>query len=129
MWIQSVPAALGCVWALAYYWRRRHAWDWLKQGGMLMVVSIFLAPYCFLYDQALVIPGLLQGVYRTRSKSLLVILALANIAIEAEPAAGVVIHSALYLWTAPFWLVWYVLAMLTGKKSAAEPEQVAVVRV
>jgi len=103
--------------------------DWLKQGGMLMVVSIFLAPYCFLYDQALVIPGLLQGVYRTRSKSLLVILALANIAIEAEPAAGVVIHSALYLWTAPFWLVWYVLAMLTGKKSAAEPEQVAVVRV
>jgi len=121
MWIQSVPPALGCIWALGYYWCRRSSWDWLKEGELLMVVSIFLAPYCFLYDQALVIPGLLQGVYHTRSKALLVILALANVAIQAEPVAGVALHSPLYLWTALFWLAWYLLAMRFGKVIAAEP--------
>ena len=49
---------------------------------MLMVVSIFPASHCFIYDQGLVIPGLLQGAYLTRSRTLLVILALSSIVVE-----------------------------------------------
>jgi hypothetical protein len=59
-------------------------------------------------------------VYHTRSRTLLVVLALASIAIEAELMAGVVIHSAQFLWTAPFWLTWYLLAMHFGKKEPAD---------
>jgi len=127
MWIQSVPPALACAWALTYYWRRRHTWDWLQEGGMLMVVSIFAAPYCFLYDQGLVIPGLLHGAYRTRSRTLLVLLCLSSIVVEAELISGVTIHSAQYLWTAPVWLAWYLLAMGFKRKSSAEPELTAVI--
>jgi hypothetical protein len=123
MWIQSVPPALACLWAIRYYWQKRNSWDWLSEGGLLMLASIFLAPYCFLYDQGLVIPGLLLGVYHTRSRTLLVVLALASIAIEAELMAGVVIHSAQFLWTAPFWLTWYLLAMHFGKTLRTEPIQ------
>jgi hypothetical protein len=127
MWIQSVPPALACMWALGYYWRRRHAWDWLKEGGLLMVVSILLAPYCFLYDQGLVIPGLLQGVYRTGSRTLLILLALASIVIEGELMSGVVIHSTQFLWPAAAWLAWYLAAMRFAKKYSAEPEQNAAI--
>ena len=49
---------------------------------MLMVASIFAAPYCFIDDQGLVIRGLLQGAYLTRSRTLLVILALSSIVVE-----------------------------------------------
>src|ERR1035441_7815678 len=45
LWLQYLPPVLGCIWALSYYWPRRNGWDWLKQGGLLMVVSIFMAPY------------------------------------------------------------------------------------
>jgi hypothetical protein len=96
-----VAPAIACSWALTYYWCHRHAWDWLKEGGMLMVVSIFAAPYCFFYDQGLVIPGLLQGAYLTKSRTLLVILALSSIVVEGELISAVKIHSAQFLWTAP----------------------------
>jgi hypothetical protein len=110
MWLQYLPPVLGCVWALAYYWPRRHAWDWMKQGGLLMVVSIFLAPYCWLFDQALAVPALVQGALVTRSRSLLVFLALASVVVEVELIGGVSILSVFYLWTAPAWLAWYLIA-------------------
>jgi hypothetical protein len=124
-WIQYVAPAIACSWALIYYWHRRHAWDWLKEGGMLMVVSIFAAPYCFLYDQGLVIPGLLYGAYLTRSKTLLVILALSSIVVEGELISAVKIHSAQFLWTAATWLVWYLLAVRFKKTSVEEPQKTA----
>jgi hypothetical protein len=110
MWVEYLPVALGCAWALGYYWPRRSAWDWRKDGSLLMLVSLFLAPYCWLYDQGLAIPALLQGAYRTHSQSLLTALALASVAIEIELVCGIKIPSAHYLWAATAWLVWYLLA-------------------
>jgi len=118
MWLQYMPAALGCLWALAYFWTRRHNWDWMKDGSLLMLVSIFSAPYCWLYDQPLAIPALLQGAYLTRSKVLLVVLAFASLLIEIELIGGVDILSPFYLWTAPVWLAWYLLAVAFKKKRA-----------
>ena len=113
MWLQYLAPVLGCIWALSYYWPRRHGWDWLKQGGLLMVVSIFMAPYCWLFDQALAVPALVQGALVTRSRSLLVVLALASVLVEVELIGGVSILSAFYLWTAPAWLAWYLFASAT----------------
>jgi hypothetical protein len=109
-WIQYLLPALGCAWALAYFWKRRQSWDWLMDGGLVMVVSILAAPYCWLFDQALVVPALLCGAYVTRSRVLLVLLALASLAIEVGMVLGVKLPSALYLWTAPAWLAWYLFA-------------------
>jgi hypothetical protein len=119
-WLQYLPVTLGCVWALGYFWRRRRTWDWLKDGSPLMLVSIFLAPYCWLFDQALAIPALLQGAYLTRSRVLVAVLAFASIFMEAESACGVKLPSAFYLWTAPAWLAWYLLACASSGKARTD---------
>ncbi len=113
-WLQYLPAALGCIWAVVYYWRRRAAWDWKTNGSLLMLVSLLTAPYSWIYDQCLLVPALLDGVYTTRRRSLLLILALAVFAMDIEMICGVRVVSLLYLWTAPAWLVWYLIARSRG---------------
>ncbi|MDR3774117.1 MAG: glycosyltransferase family 87 protein [Terracidiphilus sp.] len=124
MVLQSLLPALGCGWALVYFWKRRHGWDWVRDGGLLVLVSILCAPYCWVFDQAVAIPALLAGAYRCRMRGLLVILALASVAIEAGLVSGVKLPSPLYLWTAPMWLAWYLLAMASVRM--AESAETAV---
>jgi Glycosyltransferase family 87 len=111
VWLPYLPAALGCVWALAYFRKHRDDWDWMEHGSPLMLVSVLVAPYTWLTDQAILIPALLHGAYLTRSRSTLAILALASAVIEVEALRGVpLLHSIFYLWTAPAWLAWYLCA-------------------
>ncbi len=109
--LQYIPVAIGCVWALGYYWKKRHTWDWVRDSGPLTLVSVMVAPYSWITDQALVIPAIVSGAIRTRSQILLMLMAAASIVIEAELLSGVPLPSNLYLWTAPAWLVWYLLAL------------------
>jgi len=30
LWLQCLPAAVGCFWALAYFLKHRDDWDWLE---------------------------------------------------------------------------------------------------
>ena len=120
-WLQYVPSAIGCAWALGYFWPRRQRWDWMKDGSLLMLVSLFLAPYCWLFDQALAIPALLQGVYLTRSRILIAVLAFASVLLEVEAASGFKLPSAFHLWTAPAWLAWYLVARATARKTVGAP--------
>ena len=119
-WLQYLPVALCCVWALVYFWRRRAAWDWKTHGSLLMLVSLVAAPYCWFYDQCLAIPALLEGAYATRSRNLLTVLALAIFVMDIEICIVHVI-SPLYLWTAPAWLAWYLCARRTSVHRAADP--------
>ena len=119
-WLQYLPAALCCVWALIYFWRRRAAWDWKTHGSLLMLVSLVAAPYCWLYDQCLAIPALLDGAYATRSRNLLALLALAILVMDIEICA-VRVLSPLYLWTAPAWLAWYLLRAPRANARARSP--------
>ena len=107
MWLQYLPAMVGCVWAAAFYWRRRATWDWMRDGAPLMLVSILVSPYGWLTDQTLAIPALLVGIYRATTREQLGTLALASAAIEVAQIACKGMHSAFYLWTTPFWLGWY----------------------
>lgn len=109
-WLQYVPSVLGCGWALAYFWPRRRVWDWLKNGSLVVLVSIVSAPYCWLFDQVLAIPALLDAAYRTRFKSVSAAVALASLLIEIELVCNVNLPSVLFLWTAPAWLAWYLVA-------------------
>jgi hypothetical protein len=125
-WLQFLPAALACLWAIWYFWTRRRTWNWVTNGSPLMLASIVAAPYCFLYDQGLAIPALLDGAYSTRARWLLTALAVVLLAIDAE-VCKVEIVSALYLWTAPVWLGWYLLARAHARDTAAvaTPQSVA----
>ncbi len=111
IWLQYLPAALGCVWALAYFRKHYDHWGWMEHGSLLMLVSVLLAPYTWLFDQAILIPALLYAAYLTRSRSLIAILALASAVIEVGILRGLpLLHSAFFLWTAPVWLAWYLYA-------------------
>ena len=125
IWLQYVPAALGCAWALWWFWRRRATWDWLTDGSLLMLVSIVVAPYSWLFDQCLAIPALLRGAYLTRFRSLLVTLALLSSLIELAMFGNLVKPSAVYLWTlwaAPAWLAWYLVLLIAQRWSADWPK-------
>jgi hypothetical protein len=127
-WLQSLPTAVACVWALIYYWPRRRSWDWMREGSLLMLVSIFAAPYCWLYDQGLAIPAVLEGAYRTRSRILIAVIALASLPVEIMLLCGVRITSAAYLWTSAAWLIWYLCATASRftRKMAVESNGTAV---
>jgi hypothetical protein len=113
-WLQYLPAAFGCLWALAFFWRRRSCWDWQKDGSLVMLVSLLVAPHTYLYDQVLAIPALLDAAYRTNSRNLLAVLAVLSLVIELL-LFGMLLFGRpnLYsstLWTAPAWIAWYLMA-------------------
>jgi hypothetical protein len=113
IWLQYLPAALGCAWAMFYFWPRRHTWDWMKHGSPLMLVSILVAPYSWIYDQGLVIPALLQGAFSARFRSLLIALAFLSALVEIALFRSLSHYKDLIYWTywtAPAWLIWYLLA-------------------
>jgi hypothetical protein len=117
MWLQYLPAFVGCIWAVFFYWRRRSRWDWMRDGALLMLVSILVSPYGWLTDQTLVIPALLAGIYRATTREQLGILALASAFIEIAQMAGKGMHSAIYLWTTPFWLAWYICVSIKARSA------------
>jgi hypothetical protein len=110
VWLQGLPAVLGCAWALAYF-RRHRRWDWIEHGSLLMLVSVAVAPYSWFMDQAVLLPALLHALYRNRSRGLVALLALLSAGIEFANLRGVrLTNPVLYPWTAPVWLAWYLLA-------------------
>ena len=117
--LQYLPTVLGCAWAVGYYWKRRHTWDWAQDSAPITLVSLVFAPYSWITDQAMAIPALVAGAIRTRSQILLVALAAASLVIEAELLSGIILASNLYLWTAPAWLAWYLLAAKTSSGDSA----------
>jgi len=118
-WVAFVPAVLGCIWALAYFWPRRRTWDWLENGSPLMLVSLLVAPFGWIFDQSLAIPAVLLGASRTSSRVALAALAVMYLLIEIE-VNRFDLHSAAYLWTAPAWLAWYAIARATAGKAAGQ---------
>jgi len=107
MALQSISVVVACLWAINFYWKRRDQWNWLQDGALLMLVSVFASPYAWITDQAVLIPALFVGVYRATTRAQLAVLALASAAIELSQVLGANLHSVQYLWTAPFWLAWY----------------------
>jgi hypothetical protein len=112
IWLQYLPAAVSCVWALGYFRKYRDDWDWMEHGSLLMVVSLVAAPYAWIMDQAVLIPALLHAAYLTRSRSLVAIFSLMSAAIGVWILRGdVQLQSAFYIWTAPVFLAWYLYAV------------------
>jgi hypothetical protein len=44
-WLQFVPMLPGTAWLLAYWWRRRRAWDWARHTPLLVLASFLTTCY------------------------------------------------------------------------------------
>jgi hypothetical protein len=108
--IQCIPVILGAVWSIFYFRKHRHHWNWLSHGLLLTLVSVVVAPYVWLMDQTVLIPALLLGIYSTRSRVLIALLALASAVLEIAALRGAGLYSAWYFFTAPAWLAFYLIA-------------------
>lgn len=115
VWLQFLPQAAACSWALWYSWTRRARWDWMDQGLLVLLVSALCTPYAWFTDEAMLLPAVLAGIYRAEDshRSLLPFALFAGVAI-VEAFAVVPITSWYYLWTVPAWIAWYLYA--TGKR-------------
>lgn len=115
VWIQYAPAALCCLWALVYFWRRRVSWNWTENSSSLMLASLLTAPYCWFYDQSLAIPAIMHGAYATRLRWMITILALLITLVDVE-MCKVKVLSPLYLWNIPVWFAWYLVARFFARQ-------------
>jgi len=120
-WIAFVPVAIGTVFAVEYFRRHRHHWDWMEHGNLLVLVSVMVAPYCWVYDQSLALAGVLYGVSRTRSRPLLAVLALMYAGVMVQPSFTANLDSAFYIWPSIAWLVWFQLARRSGQRADVKP--------
>jgi hypothetical protein len=127
MWLQYLPSALGCLWAIGYFRKHSDHWDWMEHGSLLMLVSVLLAPYTWLFDQSILIPALLHAAYFTRSRNVLGFFALASAVINIGALRGMaLLHSEFFIWTAPAWLAWYLYATKVDDATAVyEPSVLA----
>ncbi len=121
VWVQYLPAALACLWAMVWFWRRRASWDWKTDGSLLMLASLVAAPYCWHYDQILAAPALVEAAYGMRSRNLLTGLALAIVLLNME-MWFVQKFWLLWFWTTPAWLAWYLYARAASRAPAALPQ-------
>ncbi len=111
VWLQFVPEAIGCGWAIWYFWTRRARWSWMDQGLLVLLVSALCTPYAWFSDEAMLLPAVLAGVYRAEDsrRSLMPIAVIAGVALVEVCVVGQM-ASAFYLWTVPAWLGWYLYA-------------------
>ncbi|HVC46801.1 MAG TPA: glycosyltransferase family 87 protein [Terracidiphilus sp.] len=120
VWLQWVPEAVGCAWALVYFWRRRSRWSWLEEGLRVLLVGVVCTPYEWLTDEAVVLPAVVAGMFRADAagRSLIPLLLAGTVAL-VEVMAGVPITGWGYVWTPLAWLGWYIYAARGAQRAGA----------
>lgn len=117
-WLQFVPMLAGTLWAIWYF--LRSDWNWQGPGLLLLTVSVMVAPYAWLTDEAVVLPAVLHGVYRLaenrRSLTPFLVIMLPALVIVL---AGKAIGSWWYVWTSQAWFGFYLYAMRSGLRFSA----------
>ncbi|HEX4006057.1 MAG TPA: glycosyltransferase 87 family protein [Acidobacteriaceae bacterium] len=117
-WLTFLPAAIGCVWAVAWFWKYRRQWDWAEHGSLVLLVSLAVTPYCWAWDQCLAIPALIFAASRSESRAVLAALAGSYLAIDVLLVCSFGMHSPAWIWLGPFWLFWYVWARRSPARRA-----------
>lgn len=121
-WLDFLPAALACLWAVGYFWTRRHVWNWIEDGGLLLLVSLLVAPYCWINDQCLALPALLFAASRTSSRWALAALGGLCFLLALQVFVVGQLNSWWYLWPAVAWLIWYLWVRRTQIQSPAQAD-------
>lgn len=124
VWLQFLPEAVACLWAVWYSWTRRDRWEWMREGMLVLLVSVACAPYAWVSDEAVLMPALLAGIYRAQDagRSLLPLGIPMGLALT-EVALHIQMTSPFYLWTPLAWIGWYLYAFRPKKTQALEAAQ------
>jgi Glycosyltransferase family 87 len=121
IWVRFIPDAIGSAWAVWYFIKRRHEWDWMDQGLVVLLVSVLCSPYSFISDESLLLPAVLTAVYRaSNSERSLVPFGIAAGIAMLEVFINIPMTTGYYLWTPTAWLLWYLYA--TSKKGSPTGE-------
>lgn len=120
-----LPAMISIGFAIGFFLQRRRSWDWMRDGNALILVSLLVAPYCWLYDQCLAMPAIMAAAAGTGSRKVLAALGLLYLFLTLQPYLfHIALDSRWYLWPAPAWLIWYIFARQTARPgSTAESAQ------
>jgi hypothetical protein len=105
LWMQFAPTAIVTGWAAFYYLNHRETWDWSRHGSIVLVLSVFFAPYAWLADLALLWPALMPCF---RGKRMQVMMLFVSGAMLLQLCCGVAAHSMLALWPPLAWLALFV---------------------
>lgn len=110
-WLQFLPVTLGCCWSMWYFTRHKTTWDWNRQGSLLLLVSLWTAPYAWFSDEVVVLPAVMEANYwrARRDKSLTGFLVLNGLALLLV-LFGAQMYSGAFLWTSTAWLGWFLFA-------------------
>ncbi|HZU38015.1 MAG TPA: glycosyltransferase family 87 protein [Gemmataceae bacterium] len=115
-WVQYAPTVVGIAWILAYWWRKRQAWDWHRDLPLVLLVSYATALYGWLGDQVVLLVPVIQATgwlvrgSDTRTVRLMILAyALLDGIVLAAKVAG--LTEAGQFWVAPALCAGYVLLM------------------
>ncbi len=131
MWVEFIPAALGCLWAVWYYRRNREGWDWTTHGSVLTLVSLMVAPYAWLTDQVLAIPAILFALTASRRPargSVTLLMAISTLTAAQMMSKATTLYFKSDMALGLVWLAWYLYATsgTTAKKAVAVGGEAAV---
>jgi hypothetical protein len=111
-WLQFVPTALGTIWFLTYWLRRRSTWAWAQEMPLLLLVSAVSSSYGWTFDQVVLVVPIIWcavGLLNRGRRPILYFALLYFVAIN-----GIVLYMRLqqateflYLWLAPALLLGY----------------------
>ena len=124
LWLQYIPEIAVSCWAVWYFFTRRHRWNWIEQGSWLFLASAACTPYSWFTDEAILLPAVLNGVYRAiELRRSLWPIAVIGLAALVEVCALGHIASTHYLWTVPAWLGWYLYATWNREQAPVPQER------
>jgi hypothetical protein len=124
-WVQFVPEAACCAWAVWWFWRRRERWEWARDGMVVLLVSSVCTAYGWFSDEPVLFPALLGAVYAGRLDRRLIPMAIAAAAALAETLAGVRMNTPYFLWTTPAWLLTYLYAVWKARAGEEKVDHIA----
>ena len=58
-WVQFIPTAVACAWAVRRYLNNHVRWDWQNDIPLLLLVSVMTSPDAWFTDEAIVLPAIL----------------------------------------------------------------------
>ena len=108
VWLQLLPSALGLIWGIRYYLKRREQWDLKLHAAPLLFLSLLTSPYAWFTDEIMLLPMLLIVLTsRKRAPHIASLFLLVNTAALVLLFAQFQLSSGAYLWTSTAWAALY----------------------
>ena len=118
-WLEFLPEAVSCVWAVWYYGSRRDRWDWNEHGLFLLFISALSTPYAWFTDETILFPAIVAAIYHAEKNiGAWILLGIVTAASLIGVFWAITLPSPFYVWTTPGWFAWYLYAMRSNQSAS-----------